>query len=305
MPAWSRICSPASTASPPIQLASTGLPAILAYCRSCLRRSPVGSVMAWGVRIDEQAVDVGVLWPRPPASWRSARASASPRMSIGLPWLQAAGRNASSALDRRGRELRRARRRFSIRASVASTPGPPALVTIASRGPSRPGLLGEHLGHVEDLRDRVDPQHADAAEGGVEHLVAAGERAGVRRRRLGRRLGPARLDHDDRLGQRHLARRRQERPRIADRFHVDHDALGVRVVAEVVDQVAPADVEHRADRDERAEADVHLQAPVEDGRAEGAALADEADGARPGDLGGEGGVEAAARDSSRPGSWAR
>ena len=32
--------------------------------------------------------------------------------------------------------------------------------------------------------------------------------------------------------------------------------LRVRVVAEVVDQVAPADVEHRADRDERAEADV-------------------------------------------------
>ena len=36
------------------------------------------------------------------------------------------------------------------------------------------------------------------------------------------------------------------------------------VVAQVVDQVAPADVEHRADRDERAEADVVPQAPVED-----------------------------------------
>ena len=57
--------------------------------------------------------------------------------------------------------------------------------------------------------------------------------------------------------------------------------LGVRVVAEVVDQVAPADVEHRADRDEGAEADVSSQAPVEDGGAERAALAEEADVARP------------------------
>ena len=83
--------------------------------------------------------------------------------------------------------------------------------------PARPRLLGQHVGHVEDLRDRVDPQHADAAERGVEHLVAAGHRAGVRRRRLRRRLGPPRLDHDDRLGQRHLARRREERPGVADR----------------------------------------------------------------------------------------
>ena len=45
-----------------------------------------------------------------------------------------------------------------------------------------------------------DAQHAAAAECRVEHLVAAGQRPGVRRRRLGRRLGAARLDHDDRLG---------------------------------------------------------------------------------------------------------
>ena len=40
---------------------------------------------------------------------------------------------------------------------------------------------------------RVDAQHAAAAEGGVEHLVAAGQRAGVRRRGLRRRLGPPAL----------------------------------------------------------------------------------------------------------------
>src|SRR3712207_8133232 len=57
------------------------------------------------------------------------------------------------------------------------------------------------------------------------------------RRRLGRRLGPPGLDDDDRLAQRHLARRREKRPGVADRLHVNENALGVRVVAEVVDQV--------------------------------------------------------------------
>ena len=50
MPAWSRISSPVSTAAPPIQLASTGLPGILAYCCRAWAVA-VGSLMAWGVRI--------------------------------------------------------------------------------------------------------------------------------------------------------------------------------------------------------------------------------------------------------------
>ena len=53
--------------------------------------------------------------------------------------------------------------------------------------------------------------------------------------------------------------------------------LRLRIVAQIVDEIAPADVEHRADRDEGAEADVLAQAPVEHRRAQRAALADEAD----------------------------
>ena len=50
-----------------------------------------------------------------------------------------------------------------------------------------PRLLGQHLGHVEQVGDGVHAQHAAAAEGRIEHLVAAGERAGVRGGGLGRR----------------------------------------------------------------------------------------------------------------------
>ena len=66
--------------------------------------------------------------------------SASPRMSIGLLWLQCGGRSwlsrsmASSDIGASSPPL-------VIRASVARTPGPPALVTMVSRGPSGRGCL--------------------------------------------------------------------------------------------------------------------------------------------------------------------
>ena len=66
----------------------------------------------------------------------------------------------------------------------------------------------------------------------------------------------------------------------------------MRIVAQVVDQVSPADVQHRADRDERTESDVHAQAPVEDGSTQCAALAQEADCSWPGVLGCECRVQA-------------
>ena len=167
------------------------------------RAVAVGSLIACGVRITSNPSMAGSS-----AATSSARAyrvaSASPRMSIGLAWLQADGRKASRIFR-------------VVGVGLASSPpaldqgvggqdaGPAGVGDDRQLGPARPRLLGQHVGHVEDLRDRVDPQHADAAERGIEHLVAAGHRAGVRRRGLRRRLGPPRLDHDDRLGERHLA----------------------------------------------------------------------------------------------------
>jgi hypothetical protein len=48
MPAWFRICSPAATSAPPIQLASTGLPKPLAYGFN-FSAICVGFVMSCGV----------------------------------------------------------------------------------------------------------------------------------------------------------------------------------------------------------------------------------------------------------------
>ena len=156
-------------------------------------------------------------------------------------------------------------------ASVASTPGPPALVRIGQVVALGQRLLAQDLGEVEEVADAVGTQHAGAAEGRVEDLVGAGQRAGVRSGGTRGFLGAAGLHHDDRLLQRHLADGRQERARVAHGLHVDDDGVGVGVVAEVVDEVAPADVGHGAERDDGAEADTLAQAPVEDGGDERAA----------------------------------
>ena len=139
----------------------------------------------------------------------------------------------------------------------------------------RSRLFAEHFGHVEQFGNRIHAQHTGAHEGGVEHFEAAGQRSGVGSGGLGGGFGATGLDDDDRFVQRDLAGGGQEVARVADRLHVNHDALGARVVADVVDQVAEIDVEHRADRDEGAEADLLANTPVEHRGAQRAALADE------------------------------
>ena len=86
-------------------------------------------------------------------------------------------------------------------------------------------------------------------------------------------LSAPRLDHNNRFGERNFARRRQEAPRIANRFHVDHDALGKRVITQVIDQITPANIKHRANRDKGTEANIHAQAPVKNRGAKSTALA--------------------------------
>ena len=112
---------------------------------------------------------------------------------------------------------------------------------------------------------------------------------------LGGGFGAADLDQDDRLGERHFAGGGKERARVADRLHVHHDRAGVGIVAELVDKIAPADIKHRAERHESAEADILAQAPIQHGGAERAALAEEGHPAGLGHAGRKRGVQLRAR----------
>jgi hypothetical protein len=45
--------------------------------------------------------------------------------------------------------------------------------------PARARLLGQHFSHVEELTDGVHAQHTGASERGIQHFIAARQRAGV------------------------------------------------------------------------------------------------------------------------------
>ena len=91
----------------------------------------------------------------------------------------------------RGRPPRTRRRRGS--------PGPPPLLTIATRRPGRERLVREHLAAVEQLLERVDADHARLAEQRVDGDVGAGQRGRVRRGAACPGLRAAALHRDDRL----------------------------------------------------------------------------------------------------------
>ena len=144
----------------------------------------------------------------------------------------------------------------------------------------RARLFAENFRHVEQFGNRLHAQDADTLERRLQHFIAARERTGVGRGGFRGGFRATGLDDDDWFGQGDFARGGKKRARIADGFHVDDNAFGVRIIAKMINQIAPAHVEHGTERDERTKTDVLLQAPVEDCRAKRAALADETDAPR-------------------------
>ena len=93
-------------------------------------------------------------------------------MSIGLLWLQCGGSTllSSSVVDV---EISASSPPSVSSASVAITPGPPALVTIASLGPLGRGWLASTSRHIENIGYAINSQNADAPEGRLQHIVAS------------------------------------------------------------------------------------------------------------------------------------
>ena len=112
---------------------------------------------------------------------------------------------------------------------------------------------------------RFTRRTATAPERRFEHFVLSYQSSGMRGCRARRCFGSAGLDGDDRLAERDLPRGREKRTGVPDGLHVDEDALRMGIVAEALDQVAPADVNHGAHRNEGAESHQLAPAPIEYG----------------------------------------
>ena len=193
--------------------------------RRCRPESPRRSPLT--ARVDRRVDDdqrVGVLAARTTSiAWRYSSGPAEATMSTGLPMLAAGGRKAPQ--PRRGSRSRTAGRSSpdASQASTARIPGPPALVTMATRRPAGSGCASRQA--------RCRTSRRSCPRGSRP----PGERARRPRRRW-RRAPPcgcpaarepaARapgFHGDDRLGAADAARQAREPPRVPERLEIEQD----------------------------------------------------------------------------------
>ena len=141
----------------------------------------------------------------------------------------------------------------------------------------------------------VDRQDSTSAASGLEDFMTAGQCACVRGGCLARSLCATSFQNDNRSAQGDFPGGGEERPRISDGLHIDDDARGLRVAPQVVEQITPADIHHRAYRDKGTEPNVLVQTPIQHSGAEGPTLANEGDMAGAGHVAGKGGIETGQR----------
>ncbi len=149
-------------------------------------------------------------------------------------------------------------------------------------------LVGEQERGVEQLGQRVDPDHAGLLEQRLHaRLIDFGGGGGE----TGDDGVSAGLDRDDGLGAAESPGEPGELARVAERLQVEQHDVGGGVGLPVLQQVVAGDVGAVARRDERGQAQAPSGGVGEDGRAEGAGLAEEARAASCRQLRGEARVE--------------
>ncbi len=171
MPAELRIAVPSATPSPPIQLASSGLPEACAsgFMRSatCVGfASPCGAMMASRPSLAGSLDAISTAFTK-----RSASASAS--TSTGLLWLQCGERKPSNACTDSG-ERTVSSPPVAIRESVAKHSRTARVRDDRQARAARPRLLAQGLRHIKKVGEILHAQNAAAAEGCVQHIVASG-----------------------------------------------------------------------------------------------------------------------------------
>ena len=164
-------------------------------------------------------------------------------------------------------------------ASTARMPGPPALVTTATRRPAGSGCASRQaaMSNISSIVSaRITPDCWKSALTATSLAASAAVWLPA-----AREPGPraARFHGDDRLGARDAPRDAAEAARVAERFEVQQDDARGRVELPVLQQVVAGDIGLVADADERRQADAALPRELENREPERAALRREPDAA--------------------------
>ena len=156
--------------------------------------------------------------------------------------------------------------------------------------PARQRLVGEQLGDVEHLLQRLDLDDPGLPEHRVDGLGRRGDLADGVAHRHALRAAP-RAHRDDRLAAADASRDPGELARVADGLEVEQHDLGGVVLLPVLEEVVAGDVGAVAGADERGQAEAAVLHLLQDRRAERAGLAEEARATAGRHHRGEGGVE--------------
>ena len=154
---------------------------------------------------------------------------------------------------------------------------------IATRLPLRQGLRGVEGRVVEQFGDRINPLHAALGQQGVVDRIGPGQRAGMAADGLGAFRRAARLQAEHRLVgfPEDLAGGLDEAAAVADVFQVHGDDRGFLVLGQVGQQIDFVHVGLVAEADELAEPHLPLFGVIQHRGAQGAALREERQFARP------------------------
>ena len=212
-------------------------------------------------------------------------------MSIGLPKEAAGGRNSPSLACTSG-ESSGTSTPFAWQASAHMIPGPPALVTIATRSPRGTGCLVSSAATSNSswsVSVRITPACSNSASTVTSEADSSAPVCDEVARAPAARA--AALDRQDRLLARDPRRDARELARVAERLEVQQRDVGLGVLLPVLQEVVARQVGLVADRDERRQAEAEPARRLDDRDPEAAALRQEAD--RSGDrrVRREGGVE--------------
>ena len=129
-----------------------------------------------------------------------------------------------------------------MHASAARIPGPPPLLTIATRRPPGSGWCTSSAAVSKSSSSVSTPRHPSLAEQLVDGVVGVGERGRVRggTARAGQR--PSALERHDRLDAGNAARELRELAGVPERLEVQQDHRGVGIVLPVLQEVVAAHV---------------------------------------------------------------
>ncbi len=176
--------------------------------------------------------------------------------------------------------LRRERRKLQPRGLAGVGAQDPETTGVRDHGdavPARGRLAREERGDVEQLGERLGPDHARLAEQRVDRGVGAGQRGRVGARRATTGARAAALHREHRLLAGEPPRDAGELARVAERLDVHQDEIRLVVVLPPLEEVVGGDVGLVPDRDERRDAEPSRLCAFEQREAERSALRGEAD----------------------------